>query len=80
MKDELRELAQLLERRLAVIADHELRARDSAEHLRQLREVSESIMERGAALKPRLDARLNHFLTNCSYDKALDWIRGLLAE
>ncbi|MEM7011113.1 MAG: hypothetical protein AAF585_06475 [Verrucomicrobiota bacterium] len=76
MNDQLQELAQLLERRTSVIADHEFRDRDPDAHLQQLKEVSEAIMELHSQVKPSIDARLNHFLTQCSYDKALDYIRA----
>lgn len=78
MNSNLQELADLLERRVSIIADRELYQRDPDEHLTRLREVSESIAAKHAKLKPQLDARLNHFMTGCSYEKALDWIRGLL--
>lgn len=77
MKPKLAELANLLERRVAVIADHELRDRDPDEQLRQLQSVSESITAIHSEVKPEIDFRLNHFLTNCSYEKALEHIRGL---
>ena len=78
MKSKLAELANLLEHRVAVIADHELRDRDPSEQLQQLQAVSESITTIHNEVKPELDFRLNHFLTNCSYEKALEHIRGLL--
>ena len=80
MSQPLQELADLLEKRIAVIADHEYRDRDPDAHLNQLREVSEALMAKHAELKPKIDARLNHFLENCSYDKALDWTKGLLEK
>lgn len=76
MSESLTELADLLEKRLAVIADHELRERDPDEQLKQLQTVSEKIVERQAELTGELSPRLAHFLENCSYDKALAWIRG----
>tara|TARA_R110002096_G_scaffold4501_30_gene21261 strand:- start:1908 stop:2159 length:252 start_codon:yes stop_codon:yes gene_type:complete len=78
--DEFQELADLLERRLQVIGDHELRDRDPDAQFEQLKSVSEAIMAKHVELKPQIDARLNHFLENCSYDKALDWVRGLMAK
>lgn len=76
MNAPLSELADLLEKRLAVIADHELRENDPDEQLRQLQSVSEKIVERQGELAGDLSPRLAHFLENCSYDKALAWIRG----
>ena len=80
MNEELTRLAVLLEKRLAVIADHELRDRDPDEQLRQLQEVSEKIEEMHSTLKGKIKPRLAHFLEGCSYQKALDWIRLELAE
>ncbi|MEM1295246.1 MAG: hypothetical protein AAGH89_07765 [Verrucomicrobiota bacterium] len=79
-RDEFQELADLLERRIQVIGDHEFRDRDSAAHFEALKSVSEEIMAKHVELMPQIDARLNHFLENCSYDKALDWVRGLMAK
>jgi len=67
-------LRQLLRRRLDVIADTALRESDPAEQLRQLREVSEAIQAEHEKLRPALPPRLNHFLTQSSLQKALDWI------
>ncbi len=77
---DLEELANLLERRIQVIGDHEFRDRDAAAHLEKLKTVSEAIVAKHADLKGQIDPRLNHFLENCSYDKALDWVRGLQAN
>ena len=68
-------LRPLLERRLAVIADHELRDRDPAEQLRQLQEVSEQLDAEQSRLGNDAPIRLQHFLKQSSYSKALDWIR-----
>jgi hypothetical protein len=65
----------LLEARLRVIADHELRERDAAAHLEQLREVSMRLMAEQERLEGALPPRLKHFLAQASYGKALDWIR-----
>lgn len=68
------ELADLLRKRLAIIADHSLRDRDPAAHLQALQEVSEQISSWTAAHRRELDPQLRHFLTNCSFQKALDHI------
>jgi hypothetical protein len=68
-------LARLLQSRLAIIADHELRHRDPAAQLEQLRSVSESISAWQEACATSLPPRLRHFLANASYSKALDWIQ-----
>lgn len=65
------ELADLLRRRISVIADHSWRDRDSAGHLEALKEVSESIAAWTAANRSTLDPQLRHYLANCSFDKAL---------
>ncbi len=69
-------LCQLLHRRLEVIADRDLRERDPAGQLRQLQEVSEAIAAEHARLRPQLPARLNHYLTQASLQKALDWLES----
>ena len=65
------ELADLLRRRLSVIADHDWRDRDPAGHLEALKHVSEGLMAWTAENRPNLDAQLRHYLTNASFDKAL---------
>ena len=76
----LRELAALLEQRLAVIGDTALRDSDPEAQLRQLQEVSESLVEMHGRLKSagQVPARLDHFLTQCSYNKALDFVNDKL--
>ena len=77
---ELRELATLLEQRLAVIGDTALRDRDPEAQLRQLQEVSESLVDMHGSLKNagKVPPRLDHFLTQCSYDKALEFVNEKL--
>jgi transcription termination factor NusB len=65
------ELAELLRRRISIIADHDWRDRDSAGHLEALKEVSERLMAWTAENRPNLDAQLRHYLANASFDKAL---------
>jgi hypothetical protein len=67
-------LLELLQQRRAVIADHAWRDRDSASHLAELQRVSEAIQQEHLRLRPGLPARLQHYLTQCSYDKAAIWI------
>lgn len=69
-------LADLLERRLQIIADHSLRDRNPNAHLSQLKAVSEAIAEAHASLRGQIDPRLNHYLSQASYSKALDHIRA----
>ena len=73
---ELETLANLLRRRLEVIADHAWRDRDPEAHLEELKSVSEKIVALHQEISPGLPARLNHFLTQCSFDKALAWIEA----
>ncbi len=77
---ELRELATLLEQRLAVIGDTALRDRDPEAQLRQLQEVSEALVEMHGRLKDegKVPPRLDHFLTQSSYGKALDFVNEKL--
>lgn len=69
-------LRQLLHRRLEVIADRDLRERDPALQLRMLQEVSEAIAAEHARLRPHLPSRLNHYLSQASLQKALDWLES----
>jgi hypothetical protein len=68
------ELADALRDRLAVIADRELFARDSAAHLEKLRAASERIDALKSALPASADPQLAHYLDRCSYDKALAFL------
>lgn len=70
------DLAQLLCRRRDVISDHEFRDRDTFGHLAALKEVSEAITAWHEAHKGEIDARLDHFLTGCSFDKALVYLES----
>jgi hypothetical protein len=67
-------LAAALRERLAVIADHNMRAKDPAAHLDRLKAVSEKIAGLQSQLPPGVPPRLAHFLEGCSYDKALAFI------
>ena len=70
------QLEKLLRQRLQIIGDHAWRDRDSAGHLDELKRVSEALMEEHQALRGSIPAQLNHFLTQASYSKALDFISG----
>lgn len=67
-------LRQLLHRRLAIIADQKLRETDPTAQLKQLQEVSEAIQAEHEKKRSQMPARLNHFLTQSSLQKALEWI------
>lgn len=66
------ELQALLQQRLTIIADHSLRDRDPTAHLTALKEVSEAIQSYTAAHHREFDAKLRHYLTQSSYQKALE--------
>lgn len=66
------ELQTLLQQRLNVIADHPFRDRDPAAHLTALKEVSEAILTYAETHHRDIDPKLRHYLTQSSYQKALD--------
>ncbi|MFC7335722.1 hypothetical protein ACFQY0_00925 [Haloferula chungangensis] len=70
------DLAALLKSRISIIADHEFRDRDSDAHLEALKQVSEQIMKWHRTHQGTLPARLEHFLSGCSYDKALRFLES----
>ncbi len=73
------QLASLLRRRLEVIADSATRAADPDTHLRNLQNISEAILKEHQRLKTgHLPPRLDHFLTQCSFDKALAFIEDAM--
>jgi len=74
MDDRFSTLAALLRERLAVIADHALRAADPAAHLHRLQQVSESLTAEHQRVRAHLPARLEHFLSQASYQKALAFL------
>lgn len=74
MNTDYSNLGRLLRERLAVIADHDFRARDAAAHLAKLQEASEALAAEHQRLRPVLPARLEHFLSRASFDKALAFI------
>ena len=78
----LGDLEKLLVERLEVIADHAWRDRDAAGHLERLKQVSEALVAEHERLRSlgSLPPRLQHYLTQCSYSKALDWLRGVNGE
>lgn len=69
-------LLSLLQQRRAVIGDHAWRDHDAAAHLAALQQVSEAIAAEHQRLRPGLPPRLQHYLTQCSYDKAAAWIQS----
>jgi hypothetical protein len=66
-----------LRKRVTIIADHAWRDRDPAAHLAALQSVSEEISAWTLAHRHEVDAQLRHFLTNSSFQKALDHLESL---
>lgn len=66
------DLQSLLRQRLSVISDTSLRDRDPAAHLGELKGVSQRIAEYTQAHLAEFDAKLLHYLTNSSFQKALE--------
>ena len=80
MNSELKKLAELLRKRLEIIADHEFRDNDPEAHLKSLEEISVAIENEHDALGNSIDARLKHYLTNMSYEKALRHIENNISN
>ncbi|MDP0491394.1 MAG: hypothetical protein Q7Q71_10125 [Verrucomicrobiota bacterium JB023] len=70
------DLAAILEKRLAIIADHESRDRDPEAHLAKLLAVSDEITAWHEAHRDQIDANLEHFLSGASFQKALDYLQS----
>jgi hypothetical protein len=70
----------LLDRRIEIIADHALHDRDPEAHLESLKQASESLANAHARLKGNLPPRLEHFLSQCSYQKAQEFLGALLRD
>ncbi|MEP4076497.1 hypothetical protein [Haloferula sp.] len=70
------DLATLLKHRIDVIGDHAFRDRDSDGHLEALKKVSGQISQWHQSHHSELHPRLEHFLTGCSYDKALRFLES----
>lgn len=68
------ELTKLLRQRLGIIADHALRDSDPAEHLAQLSSVSGAIEKEFQEHRKELPPRLSHFLSQASFQKALEYL------
>lgn len=74
MNPEFGSLHALLKRRIQLISDHEFRDADATGHLAALQQISELITSEHHRLKPILPGRLNHFLQQASFSKALEYI------
>jgi hypothetical protein len=66
------ELQALLNKRLSMIADHAFRDRDPDTHLEALKSISQEIDAYVETHHSGFDAKLRHYLSNSSYQKALD--------
>lgn len=71
---DLSELHHLLTHRLTVIGDKKMRDEQPEEQLRELQKVSEAITDWHRTHRSSVPARLNHYLTQASFQKALAWI------
>ena len=71
-----RSLAEVLRTRLTIIGDRALRESDPAEQLNQLKAASERIVQIQKELPGDCDPHLQHYLQNCSYDKALAFLES----
>jgi hypothetical protein len=67
-------LAEALQTRLALIANHQLRDQDPAGHLAKLKEAAEGIDLLVEQLPKDADPMLAHYLQRQSFSKALEWI------
>ena len=77
MENVLVELTQALRERLAVIRDEQSR-RDEAKHIARLKAISEQIDDLQTRLPKLLAPRLVHYLQRKSYDKALEFLEGMI--
>jgi hypothetical protein len=68
------ELATALRHRLAVIADNDLYEQDPAGHMEELKRASEKITALQKQLPAPVEPELAHFLSRCSYTKALAFL------
>ena len=73
-------LIALLRERLKTIADTDWRDRDPDGQLEKLKDVSQAIFAEHARLKGTLHPRLEHFMSGCSYDKALAFLENASAN
>jgi hypothetical protein len=71
------DLAQALRERVAVIRDEQSR-RDEAKHIARLKAISDRIDDLQTRLPEPIDPRLAHYLQRKSYDKALDFLEGMI--
>jgi hypothetical protein len=77
MEKTFADLAEALRERLAVIRDEQSR-RDEAKHIARLKAISDRIDDLQARLPKPIDPRLAHYLQRKSYDKALEFLEGMI--
>ncbi len=76
MLTEYKALQHALQQRLKIIANTELCDSDPVEQLHQLQQVSEEIVKWHSNHKGKIPAQLNHFLTQQSLSKALNYLES----
>ena len=76
MQKEYQVIITHLEQRLAIIANTELRDSAPDLQLKQLQDVSENISTWHEQHKKNIPAQLDHFLTNASLVKALEYLKS----
>jgi hypothetical protein len=74
LTSDLSSLSTLLKERLAIIANQQLREEQPAKQLHLLQQVSEAIQKWHQQNRSLLPAKLNHYLSQASFHKALEWI------
>ena len=79
MENALGDLAQALRERLQIIHDEQSRS-DKAKHIARLKAVSEQIDDLQKRLPKPVDPRLAHYLQRKSYDKALEFLEGMITS
>ena len=72
--EQTEQLRALLQRRLDIIADHDLRLRAPEEQLKALQTISSDLQSWHQQHRLILPARLNHFMTQASFSKALEYL------
>lgn len=70
------DLQNLLRQRVNVISDTGFRDRDPAAHLNALKAVSTEISAYALAHQAEFDAKMRHYLTNSSFQKALEHLES----
>lgn len=76
MDQDLNKLMTLLTQRENVIADHTWRDRAPEQHLEALKAASLAISHWHQSHKNQIPATLNHYLTQCSFEKAMKFCKG----